>query len=387
MVQNETGFNKEAYFGFNPDKVTPDQVMELWQNEQKTWGGEQPLTIFLSPVAETMALNNNLLVDRIRTFPDGSTTPHFSEVTAKAVYNRNIVLITSMGGNGSAKDKDVRTAARYYKAFGAKNILLEATKLLDSRQDRHFPNEAPTLFSVIKGFSDDRMPDGSRVIDGMVLSDNHSSLLFKMAGGLKFPITGLTGYRFMIKRSGLVERISVVGYEKFAQMAPDANRHKTANSSAQELGIEVVSCDKKRDTQTGDLIMLNEFEVIEKLKSKTDVVVFDDEVATVETIKLLMDAAEKANPNMRATVLAMHNNCSVTALDNFRHPLIKKILITDTMMPPLTRQGKEKLRALPLKIIPVGDSLIKVGEYLMTGGGLDNLPDDWQVDPWLQSAA
>ena len=384
MTRDGLPLISEAFFGFDPDAITQKQVLDLWSAEQRTWRNDQPLTIFLSPIDGTMVLSDNLLVDRVRIFPDGSTTPHFSDATAAMVNGRNIVLIASMGGNGGAKDKDVRTAARYYKSFGATKVLLVATKLLDSRQDRGFPNEAPTLFAVVKGFSDDRMPDGTRTVDAMALPDNHSSALFRMAGGLKFPAVGMTGYRMMIRESGLIEWVREIGTDKFAQMAPDANRHKTAHSSAAELGIKVVSCNKKRDTESGHLIMLNESEVISQLEGITNVVVFDDEAATAETILLLMEAAQKANPNMQAIVLAVHNNLSAAALKNLKHPLIKYIYITDTMMPSLSQEVKDSVRKLPLKIVPVGDSLMRVGEHLMMGGDLDTLPDDWQKDPWFK---
>ncbi|OIN89359.1 hypothetical protein COW80_03335 [Candidatus Beckwithbacteria bacterium CG22_combo_CG10-13_8_21_14_all_01_47_9] len=377
--------NPETFYGFDPDKITSKQVLSLWCDEQKTWGSEQPLTIFLSPVDEPMVLNENLLVDKIRIFPDRSTAPHFANETRKMVNGRNIVLIVSMGGNGGAKDKDVRTAARYYRSFGATKILVEATKFLDSREDREFPNEAPTLFAVVKGFSDDRMPDGTRTVAAMVLPDNHSSALFRMAAGLKFPAIGMTGYRFMIRKSGLTEAVRQIGQEFFAQLAPDANRHKTAHSSAEELGIEVVSCRKARDTESGKLIMLNRKEVMARLKNKKHIVVFDDEIATSDTIQLLMNAAAEANPEMEATVLAMHNNLTAGAIVNLKTPVIKRILISDTMMPSLSDEDRNhNVWALPLVPIPVGESLIKVGEHLMTGGSLANLPEGWLPDPWLQ---
>jgi len=383
MVSELTNVNKERYFGFNPDKVQPEQVIQLWNKERESWKKEKPLTIFLAPIDETVVMGKDLLIDRIRTFPDGSTTPHVSKETARLVDNRNIVLITSMGGNGGAKDKDVRAAARYYKSWGASKVLVVATKLLDSRQDRHFPQEPPTLFSVIKEFSDDLMPNGERTVDAMLLPDNHSSLLFQMAGGLKFPVFGMTGYKFMINRVGLADRVREKGRELFVQLAPDANRHKTAHDSAEFLGIDVVSCKKTRDPETGDLAIENEEEVIGQLERKTNVVMFDDEIATASTTRLLMEVAQKANPNMSAVVLAIHNNCSVNALRNLSHPVIKDILITDTMMPPLSRKNKELLRELPIRIVPVGDSLMRVGEYIMMGEDMDSLPDDWMSDPWF----
>ena len=351
---------------------------------------------------------------------------------ADRLEGRGVVLVASLQDHNAVRN--VVDAAEWLKNYGAPSIMVMASRLPSLRQDGLFLNnneivhEFPTALGVLKGIKAAKMPDGSDVVDALVGVELHSHLGLLYAGGLGLNMIGVTGYKWAAKHPGVArpvvnhgtihkmvymivsaedelerERLQAafayflendeargflysleeIDSSKIMVARPDENRHTTANKLADFLRADSIHFEKGRDTVTGEVIITNIEEVKRILEEKgiTDLVIFDDEFQTGSTMKVILDCLPEG---VKATIIAMHPNFTEKAKENLDHPAIKRVVVTDAMMPREVILNLNQPEDSQVMVLPMGDSLVSLARSLWKGE-LDNLPDGWELDPWLTS--
>jgi ribose-phosphate pyrophosphokinase len=142
----------------------------------------------------------------------------------------------------------------------------------------------------------------------------------------------------------------------------DEGFHKKAEELGKRLGLEVGSVEKIR--LTSDQVKIHS---IGGLVEGKRIIVADDEVCTAGTIRAITEKLEELKAES-VTVAVTHGLFQGKAFYNLSHPLIKEIIVTDTL--PIPDEIQERL---PLTIISVVPLLAAAIKEIYTGGSVSKL--------------
>lgn len=151
--------------------------------------------------------------------------------------------------------------------------------------------------------------------------------------------------------------------QKNALLLPgDEGFHKRAEDLGNRLGIPVGSVEKIR--------LADERVKIQAIKGKLRgkrIIIVDDEICTAGTVREIVEKSSKLGAKS-IIVAATHGLFQGKAIENLTHPLIKEILVTDTI--PI---GEEIQNKLPLTIISVAPLLGSAIREIYTQGSVSSL--------------
>ncbi len=147
-------------------------------------------------------------------------------------------------------------------------------------------------------------------------------------------------------------------YENAVLFPGDLGFGKKARENAAVLGIESGKVDKERIS--GDKV---EIHAIYGNVAGKRAIIWDDKIGKGTTIRAIAEELQKMGSES-LVVIATHALLTDKAIENLSHPLIKEIIVTDSLP-----QSKQVRQALPLTVLSIDKLLASAITEISTVGG------------------
>lgn len=142
----------------------------------------------------------------------------------------------------------------------------------------------------------------------------------------------------------------------------DEGFHKRAEDLGERLGLAVGSVEKTRIN--ADKVKI---QAIKGGVSGRKIIIADDEICTAGTVREIVEKCTELKAGS-VIIAVTHGLFQGKAVENLAHPLIKEIVVTDTLPIP-----DELKRKLPLTVLSVGPLLAAAIKEIYTQGSISRL--------------
>ncbi len=225
--------------------------------------------------------------------------------------------------------------------MGARDITLVVPWLSYSKQDKVFlPGEALGVKVVAKILQ-------TSGVKRLITFDLHNRAIL---GFFDIPVTELSAKPLLL--GYFAKNLNESSRNETLIVAPDAGAVKAATSFAQELGVQVVYVDKKRDLKTGEVSVMG----LSRSVSGMNIIIIDDNVFTGSTIIEL--AKELKNKGARKISVGLTHHMYIDGVQQkLDESYIDEIVVSDTVTPNAEiLDSTKKLKVLSIASI-IGNSL------------------------------
>ena len=289
------------------------------------------------------ALGRKLGKISIRTFSDGELWVKYEEnIRGHDVFiiqstngpSENIIELTLMVDAAVRASADTVTVVVPYFGYGRQ----------DRKDQPRVPISSRVMIDILTVMGADRI----------ITMDLHST---QIQGFAKIPFDNL------YSRSIILEAITSENFDpkNSVVLAPDVGSAKMSQGYAKNLGMHFALIDKRRYAP-------NKAEVSHLIGDLNgmDVLILDDMIDTAGTTVNAAEAAlEKGASSV--TAIATHGVLSGPAIERLNASLIKKIIITDTILIPEEKKIKK------MKIVSVGEVFAKAVDRVHNGESVSAL--------------
>jgi len=141
----------------------------------------------------------------------------------------------------------------------------------------------------------------------------------------------------------------------------DLGFSKIARKLADKLGIPLVEVEKERTS--GHKVKIHK--IYGSVKGKR-LIIWDDKIVEGTTIRAIAEYVEKRGAK-EITVIATHGLFGGKAIENLNHPLIKRIIVTDSI------PHEKILNKLPIVEVSIAPLLAEAIREIATGGSISRL--------------
>lgn len=333
----------------------------LWEerNEKLKELGRDNYQIFVIPHREDVT--RKILADNSRAFsgkfptatskteifPDKEDLPWIINESPEA---RHLYIISSPISKSGLVDIQ-RNACHYKDTLQARYITLIAPYFLGTRQDKNVNKNGeyvPTPINI------DAYIAGLSYIDGFMLIEPHSFATQSAAAKIGKPLFPITPWNYamdcVLKRPIQTDGQEInLNRDNTVIVRPDEGRNIAATRTAGHYGFDSVSFEKTRQSASQVEFKLLNPEDQRRIKDKI-CVCYDDELATCGTICTLADNLQRYGA-IGLIIVGVHGKFTEKWEEKIKHPLIKKIFITNSRPPigkirPYIESGKIEVISL-----------------------------------------
>jgi ribose-phosphate pyrophosphokinase len=289
---------------------------------------------------------------------DGETEFYVEDEAPSAEH----VYLVGPLGNPLDYLRALTIADHYKERLNAKAVTLIATYLGSSRSDKNVDsNEA----YVPKGITIETMMELLAVnIDRIIALETHSSLAQYYSEMSEVPFLPISPWNYLIAKMGLETGFAsmsnngqlLIDPEKVIVAGPDKGRNWAAKRIAERFDLSYVSGNKKR-INDGEVIIEFSPEDTERIKGKETAAVYDDEIASGGTGKILGNSLK--NLGIKNIYMAgVHAKLVGSWKENIMDPSITSLYLTDSRKPLGKIGGKVKDKIHVITIAPLIADLI-----------------------------
>lgn len=232
----------------------------------------------------------------------------------------------------------VRGIADHYKhTLGTEFITLIAPYLATTRQDKNVDKEGsaykPKTINIRA-----ELGGLSPFIDRLIAFEPHSSATQYYAAQCGIPLAPLSPWKPVMEelmKEGIYvpqeDRETMINQDNTVIVGPDQGRNIAAVRISQHFGLPYVSFKKVR--LSGYEVEVHELSIEDQNKVNGRIALsYDDEGSTFGTVRRLSDALQRYNASAFG-VAVVHGKFTGDWRHNVRHPLLTKILVTDSRAP------------------------------------------------------
>ncbi len=243
----------------------------------------------------------------------------------ETVRGENVILIQSFSEPADEQIVEFLLLTDALERAGARHINLVLPWMGYSLQDKVFRDGEPIAAKVIANLV------SNVYIKRAFLLDLHNS---STAGFFSIPTQHLTAMNLFV---AYVKKNFHISPEKFVVASPDFGGLKRAHIFAEELGLDLLKIDKRRDVHTGKVSS----ESISGDVTGKEVFIFDDLINTGSTI---VSSAELLKNNGAKAVhfFATHGIFAENGYERIEKSLVDTVVVTNS----IAQKNGDKLRVL-----------------------------------------